>query len=156
MPDGLTQLGAYAFSDCENLRDVNIPRGISTIPQFAFKDTGLDRITIPGTVNTIGSWAFVFCESLRHLTIENGVKRIEGAFSGTPLTVVTIPESVQWVGSGAFSCKSLDTVAFLSDSALIEEYAFENASETVFYGHKNSTAQAYAKRFGYPFVELES
>ena len=156
LPDGLTQLGAYAFSDCENLRDVNIPRGISTIPQFAFKDTGLDRITIPGTVNTIESWAFVFCESLRHLTIENGVKRIEGAFSGTPLTVVTIPESVQWVGSGAFSCKSLDTVAFLSDSALIEEYAFENASETVFYGHKNSTAQAYAKRFGYPFVELES
>lgn len=80
MPDGLTQLGAYAFSDCENLRDVNIPRGISTIPQFAFKGTGLDRITIPGTVNTIESWAFVFCESLRHLTIENGVKRIEGAF----------------------------------------------------------------------------
>ncbi len=51
-------IGRYAFSQCENLRDVQFGRNLKTIEDLAFACTGLRRMEIPETVKNIG---FAIC-----------------------------------------------------------------------------------------------
>src|SRR5262249_31393599 len=71
IPNKVTSIGDYAFSDC----------------------TGLTSVTIPNSVTSIGLSLFASCISLTNITIDNGVSSIGyGAFSGcSSLPRVTIP-----------------------------------------------------------------
>ena len=91
IPDGVTEIGNYAFSNCKSLTS----------------------ITIPDSVTSIGYNAFSFCASLTSVTIGNGVTEIgDSAFYGcTSLTSVTIPDSVTKIrGVAFFDCTSLTEV----------------------------------------------
>lgn len=58
LPDGLREIGSYAFADCTALRTLEIPDGIRTIGGGAFDGcTGLEALLIPPSVEEIGSWA---------------------------------------------------------------------------------------------------
>lgn len=59
IPDGVTAIDAYAFTECDNLTSIWIPSSVTAIGNYAFyKCTGLTSITIPDTVTTIGYHAF--------------------------------------------------------------------------------------------------
>lgn len=50
IPDGVTSIGSYAFSDCMSLTSVTIPNSVTSIGGFAFYNcTGLPNITYTGT-----------------------------------------------------------------------------------------------------------
>ena len=84
IPNGITDIGDYAFYDCYEL-------------------TG---VTIPGSVTSIGYAVFWGCLNLTSVTIERGVKCIgDSAFKGCrSLKIITIPDSVTSIYRGFAFC----------------------------------------------------
>ncbi|MCR4810057.1 MAG: leucine-rich repeat domain-containing protein [Prevotella sp.] len=55
----VTSIGGSAFSNCNSLTSITIPRSVTSIGFEAFANcSGLNSITIPGCVTTIGNSAF--------------------------------------------------------------------------------------------------
>lgn len=68
VPNTVKKIGAYAFSECEHLRVMDIPDGVTSIGQDAFENCNdLISLYIPATVTEIGNWAFVDCMSLNEV-----------------------------------------------------------------------------------------
>ena len=66
------------------ITDITIPDGVTNIGQYAFADCfGLTNITIPNTITNIGYCAFEGCTSLTSITIPEGVTMLSnGVFKG--------------------------------------------------------------------------
>lgn len=60
--NGVTRIGAYAFSGCSNLRKVSFPKGID-IANAAFAGSGLESVIIPEKA-TLYNTAFAECSKL--------------------------------------------------------------------------------------------
>ena len=133
IPDSVSKIGEKAFYDCGSLTSVTIPVGVMKIENSAFRDCdSLTSITIPNSVTTIGGSAFSHCESLTRVTISVGVTTIgDYAFHKcSNLTRVTIPNSVTTIGGSAFSyCESLTSVTIPNSVVYwIQEYTFAYCS----------------------------
>ena len=130
IPNGVTSIGQYAFSDCTGLTSVTIPNSVTSIGSYAFKGcTGLTSVTIPNSVASIGSDAFYGCTGLAGVTIPDSVTSIEdGVFYGcTGLASVTIPDSVTSIGRYAFhGCTGLTEILYNAKAAADLDY-YSNA-----------------------------
>jgi len=117
IPDTITEIKDYAFSNCTSLKSINIPSSVTSIGYRAFYDcTGLTSVTIPSSVTSIGDCAFLWCVNLTSVTIGEGVTSIGRIAFGycTSLTSITIPDSVTSIGESAFEgCTILTSVNYL-------------------------------------------
>lgn len=129
IPDSVTVLGSRAFGDCPDLKSVSIPNSITSIPDYTFSwCTSLTDITIPESVTSIGECAFSCCTSLKSITIPDNINKIEFAtFMDSGLTSLIIPNGVTRIEDCAFSdCKNLTSVT-ISDSVTSTGWGiFEN------------------------------
>ena len=108
----VTSIGERAFKNCDSIGLFSIPANVETIGDGAFEYCGsLTSISIPDKVTYLGENAFASCSSLSSLNIGKGVTKIGiGAFTATALTSVTIPDNVTEIGSYAFrGCESLNS-----------------------------------------------
>ncbi len=116
--EGVTNLGDYAFYDCENLTAVQLPASMKNIgssdsaySRVFYNCTALTEINLSATAATsIGNYAFNGCAALASVTFPDTLLTIGGrAFLNcTALTAVTIPASVTSVGEWAFrGCTNL-------------------------------------------------
>ncbi len=65
IPNSVTAIGDYAFSDCVGLTSVTIPNSVTAIGRSAFANcTGLTSITIPNSVTAISEYAFSNCTAV--------------------------------------------------------------------------------------------
>lgn len=72
LPDGLTVIGAYAFDGCTNMESINIPDKVTNIGSYAFWEcSALKEIMLPDSIKYIGSGAFVSCYSLEIVDLGN-------------------------------------------------------------------------------------
>lgn len=94
----VTDLGAYAFSGCSALYSIQLPEGITTIPERAFDG----------------------CKSLADIEIPLSVKKIgEGAFFGADLSGdFVIPNSVTSIGESAFYSSNLQGHLIIPSSVI--------------------------------------
>ena len=70
--DGVTSIGNRAFSSC-GLTSITIPSSVTSIGEDAFFGcTSLTSITIPSSVTSIANGAFGFCLSLTSIVVANG------------------------------------------------------------------------------------
>lgn len=82
----IVSIGEYAFSSCEKLTGIKLPKNLKRIASCAFQNSGLNSITFPESLKNIG----------------------EGAFSYTDLEEINIPDSVEFLDQGVFkSCVKL-------------------------------------------------
>ena len=72
IPDNVTRIDDYAFSNCANLTSITIPDNVTSIGISAFSHcTNLISITIPNSVTSIGKLAFFGCTNLQYNTYDN-------------------------------------------------------------------------------------
>ena len=103
LPESLTEIGRFAFADCEKLREINFPDSLKIIEECAFSEccslesirlpegllkienqafrwcTSLGSVTIPSTVTEIGYDAFFGCKAMREIILPRNVKLGETA-----------------------------------------------------------------------------
>ena len=130
---GVTSIGSWAFSSCDNLTNVIISNSVLSVGSytFAYCDS-LQNITIPDSVSTIGSSVFSSCDSLCSVTIPNSVTTIGSyAFNDCRMLAnIAIPSSVETIGMRAFSgCERLATVTIAKGVTSIGEGAFGHCSK---------------------------
>ena len=132
IPTGVTHIGDNAFSGCTSLISLAIPDGVTNIGSGVFSGcTSLMSVTIPGGVTSIGDNAFKDCTSLKSVTIPEGATSIEdNTFNGcTSLISLTIPDSVTNIGSGVFSgCTSLGLVTIPKSVTSVGDNAFKDCT----------------------------
>ena len=114
LPSGITELPSCIFSDCSALKSYTIPANIESIGYMAFAYSGLEYMSIPGTVQQIDSGAFEGCRKLRSVEICEGVLHIIGnPFYGcTVLETAVIGSTIDVndLGSIFNTCKNLKTI----------------------------------------------
>jgi hypothetical protein len=149
IPNGVTNIAAYAFINCASLTDVTIPSGVTSIGSVAFAVCiSLTSLTIPDSVTSIGGGAFEYCTRLTSVTIGNGVTSIGiSAFNEcTSLNSVKIPNSVTNIMDRAFEdCTSLNSVTIGSSVSSIGVLAFgfcSNLTSVYFKGNAPTVGSA--------------
>lgn len=126
IPEGVTIISSYAFSDCTALSSVNIANSVTRISQGAFMGcTSLESIAIPDSVTDIRDEAFSNCSSLMSVQIGRSVSAIPSfAFYNTQVHSVYIPKSVTSIGTNAFGMVSV-TLESLTPPNIYSTYSFE-------------------------------
>ncbi len=132
VPNGVTNIGDYAFNGCSGLTSITIGDSVKSIGDYAFNGcSGLTSITIPDSVTSIGKHAFNGCSGLTSVTIGDSVTSIgDYAFDGyTGLTSVTIGDSVTGIGDYAFNgCSGLTSVIIPDSVKSIGSHAFDGCT----------------------------
>lgn len=151
--DGVTNIGDWAFSCCQNLASIIIPNSVTSIGRAAFYDcSSLTSITIPNSVTSIGKDAFYYCKGLASITIPNSVKSIENSTFEycIGLASITIPNSVTSIGEHAFyGCMGLTSITIPKSVTSIDECAFLLCSNLTSITFEGSTPP----KFGYDVFE---
>ena len=128
IPNSVSEIKEWAFSDCSDLTNVTIPNSVSKISYGTFWGcSSLTSVTIPTSVKSIDGYAFEYCSSLTSVTIPNSVTSIgECAFSDcSSLTSITIPNSVSKISYGTFECcENLKSVTIPTSVKSIDGRAF--------------------------------
>ena len=128
IPNSVTSIGRYAFSDCTGLTSITIPNSVTSIGNRAFYGcSGLTSVTIPNSVTSIDYRAFEDCIGLTSITIPNSVTSIgDYAFSGcTGLTDVWCyaeEPPYAWDITYTFNNSSISTATLHVPAASLEEY----------------------------------
>jgi len=91
----------------------DVPTGVTSITNYAFRGSSLSSITLPAGVGTIGYSAFEDCKSLTSMTLPEGLEWIEsGTFRNCLLlSSVTLPASLISISNNVFEgCTSLKSI----------------------------------------------
>lgn len=125
-----------------------------------------------GSVEIIGEFAFNGCMGAKSIEIPEGVKEIHNmAFAYTDFEEIVIPESIELIAENCFALNpQLKSITIKSKNAFINNMAFgtilelyefyqeeaypANSDDLVIKAPKDSTAIAYAQRFGIKCEEL--
>lgn len=113
LPEGLSCIGASAFCDSPELTEVKIPSTVTKIKDGAFSGcTGLTKIELPPQLEEVGYSSFYGCSGLTEITIPSSVKTIRsGAFENcTSLESVTLSEGIGEIGTEAFQYTKLKSL----------------------------------------------
>ena len=74
IPDGVTGIWDYAFSQNTVLKSVIIPNSVTAIGEFAFYDcSALESVQFPSSMTSIAQSAFYKCTSLQTITLPYGI-----------------------------------------------------------------------------------
>ena len=139
IPDGVTSIGAYAFSGNDALALILIPDSVTSLGHHAFANcTNLSSSDIPATVKSIGWSLFSGCTELTKVTFPDGIEEIGYAmfYGCSSLKEVKIPDSVTVIGdSSFFCCTSLTSINIPRSVKTIKKYAFHgcNSLTDVYY-----------------------
>ena len=126
LPDNITIIGTYAFSDCTALGFLTLPAKVTETGNYAFAYSGLKAIDV-SNVTTMGTYTFGYCEGLESVVLNENLTKIangtffdcyalanlvipkdvtvfeSNAFVGTAMKVMTIPVNVASIANNVFS-----------------------------------------------------
>lgn len=126
--DGITNIGAMAFSGCTGITSVIISNTVESIGLRAFYQcSSLETIELPDSVTEIGRGAFAYCDNLKEVVLSDNITEIQEStfYYCYKLQSITMPDSVTSIGREAFySCLNLSTITIPKNVVTIEYGAF--------------------------------
>lgn len=161
IPEGITSIGANAFSGCTSLESVIIPEGTVEIGDNAFFGcSALLGVSIPKSTEIIGERAFAFCTSLIGIRVDEANPAYREycgiLYTKDMKTLVqyplasedahcTIPYFVENIGAHAFAGASVSTLVLPGSTVSIGSHAFaSSAIESIALPDSLTSIGAYA------------
>ena len=124
----VTRLGNGLFARNNDLRDVTIQDGVSSIGAGAFTYCRyMTNVVMTSSITNIEQSAFRWCYDLKSITLSTGIKTInqETFDRCKDLTDITIPDGVVSLGANAFmSCTSLEEITIPNGVVSVDMQAF--------------------------------
>ena len=149
LPDSLTQIGDNAFYSCGSLALQELPDGLKQIGDFAFsycKSLALQEL--PVGLKQIGDAAFSSCGNLALQTLPDGLKQIgDSAFSSCGnLALQSLPDGLKQIGNSAFyNCKSLTSLTIPASVESIDNRAFYGCTNLTKVTFEGATAPTFGR-----------
>lgn len=112
LPDGLTEIGDYAFDGCTFLNSIEIPNSVTRIGKEAFRDCeDLETVKMSEGIKSIGEAAFKGCNRLVTITIPGGTIDEDAFEDCKRLKTVILGDKVTRLEDGVFKyCYALTSV----------------------------------------------
>lgn len=152
IPDGVTAIGDWVFSECENLKSIVIPDSLISIGQYAIPHNPGIRIQVSPENQAFRMQGdclinrkektVEFGFDIQNIPADGVVTGISrGAFAGCDLPeALEIPSCIMYIGDGAFSsCKNLSSVTILGSDVTVGLSGFShcgNLNSIIFRGDK--------------------
>ena len=152
LPNSVTSIREYLFSDMQYLTSITIPNSVVNIGRSVFEDChSLKSITIPNSVTHIGNDAFYDCSSLTYVNYTGDIAnwcdiyfesyyanpmRVAGRFyiNDQEIKNVVIPNSVERINNYAFSGCNFTSVTIPSSVTSIGDDALSSCSQVTMQG----------------------
>lgn len=129
-PSTLRKVGMGAFSGCVMLKSVSVSEGITEFGDGAFYFCRrLAGFAFPKSVTHVGDYMFAECTSLKEVTFEEGLTQISERmfWKCDQLQRVLLPQSLTAIGDLAFSrCEMLSECLIPAGVTSIGAYAFRS------------------------------
>lgn len=93
IPDGVEEIGSYAFHNNTNLKNVTIPSTVKKINESFQFCSSLERIEIPSSVISIASGCFANT-NIKEIIVHNK----QGGITGAPWGAAAGIKVVKWIG----------------------------------------------------------
>lgn len=127
---------------------ITLPDTIVKIGDFALCDSRISSIALPSGLQTIGREAFGFCKNLNGVVIPSGITKLEEMtfYFCNSLTDIEIPENVKSIGNEAFAyTDKLETITINAGDVHLGDGVFKNSnSDLCIKGYTGSEAEQYA------------
>lgn len=134
IPEGVEGLEDFAFFECKNLTEINLPSTINTIGECALNKTGITTFNCP----------------------EKVINMPFGLLSYTALTDFSVPETVTEIADEVFyNCTNLNKILIPKSVVYIGSDVFKYCKNLTVYGYKDSVAESYAKANNINFVSAD-
>lgn len=148
IPDTVTFIGREAFTNCEGLQSIVLPKSLKTIDQYAFQGSGLKSVTIPDGV-TIVFGAFSQCKNLTTLTLGENVEVLFGHnFSDClELDTVNLSSSVKFLVLNTTSGKWMEQYVDSYVDTISNDDAFKNCPKLSLAARNAIKAAGYVGNF---------
>ena len=125
MKDWTHSVNAPWYSEKEQIKSVEIKNGITNIGNYAFYNCNdLINVEVPNSVTSIGDNAFIYCDSLLNIQIPSSVISIgfRAFFSCDNLVNIKIPDKLTSIGNSAFSwCSNLTSIEVEENNAVYKD-----------------------------------
>lgn len=144
IPDSVTSINNYAFSECTKLSGITIPNSVTSIGSSAFAYTGLTSAVIPSSVASMGDGVFTNCSSLSSISVDINNLAFSSddgvLFNKIRTTLITypknktgtsyaIPSGVTSISAQAFlGCTRLNSISISDSVTSIGNSAFQGCT----------------------------
>jgi hypothetical protein len=96
VPDGVVNIGDYAFFANAYVETVNMPTSLREIKKYGFsKCTNIENLEVPKGVTTIGNYAFAGCTALKSAFLPSTLTSLGGAAFHDDTALITVGVKAQ-------------------------------------------------------------
>ncbi|MCH5234808.1 MAG: leucine-rich repeat protein [Muribaculaceae bacterium] len=102
LPETITEIGTFAFYQCEELKSVKYPSSLIIIHENAFRNCySLLSLDLPNSINNIKDNAFQGCKELKSVKLPNSLKILCNYVFGDcySLEDIKLPDTLELLGS---------------------------------------------------------
>lgn len=139
IPDTITSINDYTFSDCDSITSVIIPESVTSIGFYSFSNCrSLTEIVFPDNSDasvSIDTGAFSGCWGLANLTITNSITSIENLAFGNCKELTSVIWNAErcttadlYNGFIFDNCKNLTNIKIGNNVKVLPPYIFANCS----------------------------